>query len=385
MELRTAKGRLFFFAMLVISMPLLESDFHFIESGKLNGGSENVPDPQFSLAKWWDGSYRKQKTRYINDSMGFRPDLVRINNQLDYWLFRKLHAGDVYVGHDNYLFGKLYVDEYYGRDYIGTATIRKKLMMLRRVQDTLERMGKTFVLVYAPSKPYLYQEQIPDCLRETTVPDTTNYRSFRRLGDSLKIRQVDFNAWFVSMKETSKDVLMGRQGVRWTMYGGLIAGDSMTRYVEQKRNIRMPQLVIKSVNYSTEAQHTDDDLFAVSNLIFPITKEQFTYADYFFRDSGTTRPRAIYIGDSFLWTWITNGQMHSTNTDWEFWCYFYQVWTEQTMNNGGSFAPRAFYDWQRSLANTDCVIVVLTPPGLKDLAFKDSFIDVFYNYFFPNV
>ncbi len=122
MELKTARGRLFLFLSLVILCPLLQHLFTIIDNEKLIG--QFLPpllDVQFTPDKWWDGSYQKQKTLFLNDSFGLRTHLVRLNNQIDFTFFKQVHEGDVYVGRDNYLFSKVYVDE-----YEGTLAYRRK-------------------------------------------------------------------------------------------------------------------------------------------------------------------------------------------------------------------------------------------------------------------
>ena len=326
MELKTAKGRLFFFISLIIFLPLLEQAFSFIESGKLLGIFDLHPDIKFSPEKWWNGSYQQQKTSYLNDSVGFRPDLVRMNNQIDFSLFKKLHAGDVYIGHDDYLFGKMYVDDYDGRLYMGTETIRGVFIKMKLIQDTLERMGKTFIFTYAPSKPYLFPEKIPDILRPHNGLKIDNYTTCKKIGDSLHIKQLDFNGLFIAMKDTSKYPLFTKQGCHWSVYGSVLASDTLIKFIERERQIKMPELVLSTIQYSDTARDADNDLGKCTNLIFPICKEKYYYPQYHYNaDSIKTKPKTIFIGDSFIWLWIGDGFIQNTTANWEYWYYFHDV------------------------------------------------------------
>lgn len=369
------KKALFYLLAVILFLPMLQHLFHFIDSGKLNGAMETHPHSKLTLKGWFDGSYQQKQNTYINDSVGFRPDLVRLSNQLDYSLFKVLHAGDVYVGDHNQLFSKGYVDAWYGRDYMGADTLRRQLIKLRKIQDTLERLGKTFIFAYAPSKVYYYPEDIPAFMRST--PHITNYSTLRRIGDSLGIHQLDYNAWFLSMKGSSKNALYSNLGVHWSVYGSLLAADSLTRYISTHRHIKMPALTYSKPQYTTTPRSTDNDLATTANLIWPIPSDTLSYPDHYYSsDSTGQRPKSIYIGDSFVWNWIYDGLMDNTNTDWEFWNYFYESW-----NKGANDAvSMRTHNWGRSLENTDCVIMLFAP---INYGVTCNVIDKLYTHYYP--
>ena len=330
-----------------------------------------------------DGTYQEKKTRYINDSTGFRPDLVRMNNEIDFKLFRKLHAGDVFAGYDDYLFSKGYEDEYDGTAYLGTDAIRDELIRLKLVQDTLERLGKTFIFAYAPSKQYIYPDKIPDILRKDNKIGTTTYRTFRRIGDSLHIRQLDFNALFMAMRDTAHAALITKQGCHWSIYGGLLAADTIVKYIEHARHITMPELVITKSNYSTVAIPPDNDLATCTNLIYPYTKETFYYPEFHYSiDSAKTKPKTIFIGDSFVWPLIGNGLLLRTMSDWEYWSYCTQVWREKETPPPG-YLDIDSYDWHGAIMRTDCIIILYTTINLNVMNQRGQVIERMYNYFYP--
>src|SRR5580693_7348884 len=96
----TTKSKLLFVLLLIVAFPMLQHALSFFESGKLHGAVSGIANPEFSWDKWIDGTYQSQKSAYLNDSTGCRPDLVRLNNQLDFWFFKKLHAHSVVIGKD---------------------------------------------------------------------------------------------------------------------------------------------------------------------------------------------------------------------------------------------------------------------------------------------
>ncbi len=327
-----------------------------------------------------DGSYQKEKVLFLNDSTGFRPDLARMTSQFDFWFFRKMQ-GDVYVGENGNLFNRENIDEYEGRYYEGDSSIRAALIKLRLVQDTLEHLGKTLVFAYAPSKPYFMPENIPFSLRRPDWHGTTNYQAFKRLGDSLRIKQLDYNVLFIAMKDTSKNLLFTKQGIHWSIYGSLLASDTLIKFIERERNIKMPHLVVTKWCYPDTVIQPDNDLAKCSNLIFPIRREKLCYPEYHYSvDNTKTKPKMVFIGDSFGGQWIANEFPQNIATDWEFWYYFATVWNQQNFFHSSIYIDN--YNWQQSLLNTDCVVVIFTPANLQSQTHRGAFIDRAYTYFY---
>ncbi|MCD6010311.1 MAG: sugar O-acetyltransferase precursor [Flavipsychrobacter sp.] len=382
MELKTTKGRLFSFLLMIILLPLLQNAFNVIESGPLAGTMVSHPNVQFTPATWWDGSYQEKKTLHVNDSVGFRPDLVRITNQINYWVFKTL-PNDIYVGKNGYLFMKDYVNEYEGRSFSNDVGIRATLIKLKLIQDTLERMGKTCVFIYAPGKVYSMPENMPWSVQRSGGPKIRNYDVFKRIGDSLKIRQLDMNALFMAMKDTSKELLFTRQGIHWSLYGSLLASDTVIKYIERERNIKMPHLVITKLCHPDEIKHPDNDLAQLSNVIFPIAKEKVCYPEFHYdTDSTKTKPKIIFIGDSFGGQWIANELPQNVSTDWEFWFYFNWVWDQQHPTKS-EFTISTGYDWQKRMLGADCLILIYNPVNLIGITNEDGVIGEIYKYFFP--
>jgi hypothetical protein len=380
MEQKTKKI-LFLICFSVMLLPFLQLCTNIVESAGLYGDYTNSPDVNFSWAKWWDGSYQQGKAAYVNDQGGFRRDLVRANNQVDYWLFKKLHCNSVVLGKNNCLYQPDYINAYYGRDFIGKDSALHQIMKLKAIQDTLARMGKTLVLAYSPCKAFYYPDDFPDDLK-CTKAGPTNYQTFLQLADSLHLNQIDFNAWFLKIKQTSKDVLYPREGIHWSVYGALLAADSLTRYMEQLRHTKMQHMGWTSLRHSSRSEDTDEDVFKALNLIFPIYTDTFTYPEMVFKEDSTrTKPKVIYIGDSFCINWIHDNYMQFSNTNWEFWFYFHQIINQNNRDNPDGWIPINNYDWIGKIKSTDCIVIMYTSHNLHQLG--NGFIEQAYAYFYP--
>ncbi|MCW3121963.1 MAG: hypothetical protein JWQ38_1455 [Flavipsychrobacter sp.] len=384
MEIRTAKGKLLFALLLIISFPLLQYYFNFFESGQLKGAVTNTSDPTFSWPSWWDGSYQKQKNEHLNDSIGCRPDMVRLNNQVDLWLFKKRHAREVVIGKDQCFFEQAYINEYYGTDYIGEDAMRTAVIQLRKVQDTLERMGKTFVFLYAPSKAYFYADKLPPRPWGVKENAPTNYLSFKHLADSMGIKQIDYNAWFMAKKDSPDNYLFSRLGIHWTVYGSLRAADSFIKYVDKARNIKLPHLHWETTELTNIPQKTDGDLAEGLNLIFPLNIERFSYPHFSYDNTGNrTKPRMVYIGDSFLWVWLFDNLMPSISNEWDVFYYFEQSWDQNTFSGNNSIKGINEIDWHDRLMHSDCISILYVPSSFSSFAENRSSIKKLYDYFYP--
>jgi hypothetical protein len=374
------KRSLFVFLFIILLLPSLQQGLSFFTTRKLYGYFVIAPDIELTWRTWWNAAYGEGKRAYINDHFGLRPEVLAINNEVDYLLFHKYHATWIAPGKDHYLFQTLHIDAYYGKDYIGYAPIRERMRQLKAVQDTLGRLGVTLILAYAPDKAFFYPEYFTDNYKKQKK-GAGNFETYVRTGDSSGINQIDYNTWFVSLKNTSNDLLFTRQGIHWSVYGSWLAADSLVRYIEKHRNIRMPRPQWTTTEHTGQARDADDDLVKTLNLIVPFTKETYSYPIVSYHQRvGMVKPKVIYIGDSFLETWMREGFMDSTNTDWQIWSHFENRWNKDNPRDKSQLVI-AGYDWKKEIKNTDCIVIMYTSFNLPRLA--DGFIENAYGYFYP--
>ena len=376
---RKIKTGLSFFIFLVLLLPLAQQCAPFFESEMLHGAGA-APDAKFGFSEWMNGSYQRSKENFVNDNNGLRSDLVRMNNEIDFALFRKLHGGVVVLGKEHCLYQYPYIDSYYGIDYVGHDTIVEKCRKLRALQDTLARLGKSLILAHAPCKAYYWPEYFPEDSRRP-YRGSANFDVYLHVADSMGINQVDFNTWFVAMKGKSKELMYSKQGIHWSIYGAILAGDSLVRYVEKLRHIRMVHFQLNNVVHTSKARYTDDDIAKILNLAVPVTREVFAYPDVnYIPDPYARKPRMIFIGDSFLWSWMSIGTMENVTSYWEYWNYFSTVFNYEYPASGVSYDIKD-WNWRAALDSTDCVVIMYTAQNLKQLG--SGFIEQAYDRYYP--
>jgi hypothetical protein len=375
---RTKKG-LLVFAFVVLFLPYLQHRFKVIDSGILHGFYSSAGDVDFTWKGWFDGSYQVGISNYYNDQIGFRPDLIRLHGQIDFSLFRKIDFGGTTLGNDNYLFYTNYIDAYYGKDFVGRDILRERMMKLKRVQDTLAKLNKSLILVYAPCKAWYCADLIPYFSR-LAKRGQNNYEVNVRIGDSLGINQVDFNSWFLSLRNTTKEILYSRQGIHWTNYGAIIAWDSLVGYLEKTRSIQMPHAKWDKVHHTTEARRPDNDMGNIMNLIFPMAADTFCYPElYYPEDTNLVKPKCIFIGDSYVINLLRTEVIQHTTKGSEFWFYFREVLHDTDCNNAKEFPKITDYDWKSRVDGSDCVILVYT--AMNTFFVGDGFIEQAYEHY----
>ncbi len=372
---------LFGFLMLVLLLPMLNHVFFFIESAPLKGDVHLAPDTVFTPDAWLRGAYQAQKESYLNDHTGFQTDFVRINNQLDYLAFGKLHARNVMMGKQQYLFESGYQDAYFGADFEGDSLIRERLLKLRYIQDTLSRAGKQLVLAFAPSKSSFYPEYLPNLHPQPRPDGKTNYSVIKKMCGELGIQNIDLNGWYRSIKTKYPNRLFSKQGIHWTLYGADLAADTFNRYLGRLLHKQIPTVTTTGTTCGQPPKGSDNDISAALNLIWPYTKEEFCYNNLSFNeDSATTqKPDVIFISDSFFWVFLNEGFPQHCYSRWQSWFYFGQAVVWRGPGTEITDQPLSAINWMDELKQTDAVVLLFTEPNLVDMG--RGFIEQAYDQF----
>lgn len=362
------------FFMLVLAAPGLNMMLHVAKSAGLSGAVTIETDTSFSPEAWLDGGYQNQKEKYLNDNIGFRPDLVRLNNQLDYFLFKKLHANGVVMGKNQELFEEGYIKAYYGDKFLGDARIKDLMRKLRFVQDSMQRAGKTLLLTFIPSKGRYYPEDFPEDLKGTYTTQS-NYLVMKKESEAAGVNVLDFNGWYLNKKATTPHPLFSKMGIHWTHWGADYAMDSLNHVLENLLHIHMPDIIFDSVTCTKETRG-ENDIERGLNLIWPITSETLCYNNIHFNDSNKTKPEVIFIGDSFFWTVLGDGIPQNCYRTFHYWNYFNEMWTPEVTAGKADLTYIRFSNWKAIVAKSDAVVLFYTEPNLA--RFNHDFIDEMY-------
>lgn len=287
----------------------------------LEGAVKLTEKPTLTTSGWLEGSFQNKFEKYINDNIGFRPAFVRVRNQIAYSLFGKINAAYVIRGKENYLYEINYLKAYNGTDFVGTDSIYFKAKQVKQLQDSLSKLNKTLIICLAPGKGSFYPEYFP---KRFQLPPTerTNQKMYAKAFRELKINHIDFNRWFLSMKDTSRYPLYPKYGIHWSEYGMLLSADSLISYIEKIRQIDMPNILLSDFKLSKNLNRTDYDIANGLNLVFKLPVDAMCYPKVRWENAtGKTMPRVVVIADSFYWSMYGTGIWNQSFSPGGFWYY----------------------------------------------------------------
>lgn len=377
---RVLKQVVFYGIVLMLFVPILQSVFHLKKWSKpLDGAYYPEPDISFSWSNWFDGSYSAQKDKYLKENFGFRTYYVRLICQVNFSLFRKSNVAFVVVGKKDYLYETAYLDAYYGRDFIGGDSIAGFVKKIKKIQDTLQKLNKLMLVVYAPGKACFYPEYIPENYK--TVKKITNYDAFITATKAAGIDHIDFYKYFQDQKNKSKYPLYPQLGIHWSNYGSTMALDSMIHYAENKLKVDLPDLKLSNLEVTDKIKHTDDDAIKSLNLYKNPSTFKMAYPNYevVYDPSKHKKLSLLVVSDSFWWyvysTFIPDKVFYPSR----FWYYNEEIYPEsytsglqvKQINNA------------RKIREADVIILLHAEATLYK--FGSGFVEDCYNtYFHPD-
>ena len=294
---------------IVLVLPSIQKEYPIFRVKKLDGDFVLAEKPVFNRTDWYNGSFQTAYDKYLEDHIGFRDFLVRLTNQIDYSLFRVPHAEGVLVGKNDQLFEYDYIREYVGDDFIGEKNIDRKIRKLKFLQEHLKKEKNIdLILVFEPGKASFYPEYIPDRFLDNVSPNT-NFNSFLNKAEEYKIKYIDFNTYYNSLKGTTKYPLYPQYGIHWSIYGMTYAADSLISYIEDTRSINLPEYYIDSLQTESYARRPDYDGGKTLNLLFRLRdKEKLAYPVYRFeKNTNKDKPMVLTIADSYYWNIFNTG------------------------------------------------------------------------------
>ncbi|MBW6460852.1 MAG: hypothetical protein K0B08_09780 [Bacteroidales bacterium] len=370
---------IFMLILVMISLPLLQMRFRFVKEKPLFGAFVPAGRADFNRNNWNSGAYQEQVENYLKDHLGFRNFMVRLQNQLDFSLFRKANAEGAIVGKSGQLYEYDYIRAWLAIDYPGDAFVNRKLNRTRYVQEYLKReKGIDLVVVFEPGKASYYPEFIPDRFaRQKSGPST--YEIFIRKARDIGVDFIDLQAYFMQLKPDSKFPLFPRHGTHWSVYGSKFAADSLVPFIENRRNITMPKYRSDSLVISSQPWDSDDDVLKTMNLLCPLKGEKLAYPVFVFDTlSGGDRPMVLPVADSYYWNIFNTrlpAYLFANETYWYFNSLVYP-----------DFYYRPVYtadiDLQEETEKQDIIFLMVTERFLY--RFDWTFIDRLYALYTPD-
>ena len=211
----------------ILFLPMIQNTITLRKSFPLKGDVILPANVEFSEDAWFLGDFQQKKEEYLNSMFGFRSLFVKAHNQIAYSFFDKVNAQGVVIGKENYLYEESYLNAYTGKDFLGEDSIAHTINRLKFISDTLNKLGKQLIVVFAAGKASFYPEFIPNIyLDSSSNLEKTNYHAFVNLSNKYKLNYIDFNEYLIKNKSTSPHKLYAKSGIHWSQYASVRCADS---------------------------------------------------------------------------------------------------------------------------------------------------------------
>lgn len=348
--------------------------FKFIEIKPLEGAAVYAQPDSLSVSRWFEASYQEKTNGYLNENFGFRNWFVRGHNQLMYSLFEQTNTNGVVVGKNGYLFEDWYIQTEKGQDFIGNDSVFRQLNRVQQLTDTLNKLGKTLLIVLAPGKAHFYPEHIPD--RFKVENDTTNYQCFSENSKKLSINLLDLQSHFLNEKESLPYPLYSKNGTHWSYYGMCLVADTLIRFIEEKHEVDMNNPIWSKIEQSLERSY-DYDIATAMNLLSPMKKKMMGYPNIHFEIMDSLeKPKVLVVADSYYFGMFNFGIAQAFGNN-RLRYYNKQIlpdsYTKEISVNDVSL--------KKEIADNDVFVVISTDANLR--RFSWGFIEDLYELYFP--
>lgn len=302
---RNIKEAIYYLFILCLLLPIIQKQFQIFELSPLNGVHTRSIQPILSLKSWQKGSFQTEYDKYINDNIGFRESLIRLNNQLKFSFFNIINSDGVILGKDGMVFHENYISSYLGKDYIGKDSITAFVEKVKTVQDSLNNRGISFFIMIAPGKASIYPENIPEHYFDSDAK-ISNYEIFVDKLEKFNIQFLDLRAYILNNKEHFIHPIFPSHGVHWSGNTVAFVTDTMTKYIKARFNIPIAQIKLNPGETTVKNyRYTDYDIGEAMNLMCFLSEDSLHYPEVeFIVEKNTVKPDLLGVGDSFFQSFI---------------------------------------------------------------------------------
>lgn len=232
---------------------------------------EKAPAPNLTIDNYY--RFSRKYTKYFNDNIPFRNNLITVNSSIDYFIFKKSSSDYVIVGNDNWLFYNRIDDGdpiscYKGTNLLSESELQTIAQNCVNQRDFLSEQGIEFVIYIAPNKERIYSEKMPSQYGEPAknyqalqivnyLRKNTDLRVVYPYDELMKAKtKIPYNIWY-------------KTDTHWNLLGGYVGASALLKEL----GIEMPAIDSDRIQIKT-GDDFSGDLSAMLNL-----KSQLKFAD----------------------------------------------------------------------------------------------------------
>lgn len=355
----------------VFALILAQGFTHFIPMRPLGGFTGKAEPVELTFANYYDGTYQEYLNKKTKESGGFREFFIRSYNQMLYSGFNIVTNENVVEGLNREYYLLWYLRESKGdllrtvfptvdsAKIVARKNVEKTLVMV----DSLKNHGAEFLFVFAPTKPAVYPEFMPDGYRDSILPFSME-EYYIELFKEYGINHIDFLSYFKSIKDSFPYPLYPRYGTHWAESTIPMVADSIMRKIESITGFDLPTVECADLNITDQYSRQDRELENAMNLLFPVRKPMLPCPITTLSDTiGKAKPNILIIGDSYF-VQIQGSSFVDAFENWDYWSY-----------NRDSYSSNPKYNLRKVenledafdvICNADIVLSVFTAPNFYD-------------------
>ena len=288
--------------MTALTAIMIQGFTHVVKMKPLYGFVKKAEVEALSFKTFYSGSYQSNLTERAKEHTGFREFFIRNYNQVLYSCFHKITNENIAEGYDRELFLKdMYLNEVTGDKVqkkfgsvdeakaVAERAVRETLILM----DTLQRHGKHFLFVFAPTKTAVYPEKMPQYYQDH-LSDFSLEEYYIQLFKENNIPHLDLYSYFKSISDTVTYPLYTRLASHWAESTIPWVADTIFRQLETVTGYRLPSIHIIDNNITTDYSDYDHELELSMNLLFPWPKPALPRPVYELQDTiGKDRPNLV--------------------------------------------------------------------------------------------
>lgn len=330
----------------------------------LNGTIEYSDTLPLNYDTWVDKSWQENKENVLKKNLLIRPSIVRIQNELDYQLFKEFHMGDLLVGKDDYYFSRGWADSRCCINNLNNDSLTNYIYKLKTLSDLFERKGKYLRIIIVPSKEEIFSNKLPD--EFSTEKLDNDYHLYKNALDNNKIEYWDLLNYYRQIMDTASYPIYSKTSVHWTRYGASFTLFRLLEDMDNFFNNTMSSLYVESSEVS-KFKRGDGDTETTLNLLSRIDNSDFQYFNYAVQSKENAfKPKVLTIADSYYWALKSCWKLPEIYSMESKYLYYYSTAYYPTWD-----PPKAVKDLDmvEEFKTTDAVVILNSSHNLKDYPF----------------
>jgi hypothetical protein len=362
MKIKEAKSLKIFLIFFGISscLPLVQNVFHPLIINGLDGAVLQEKPPVFDIENWSSSRFQQNSVKYIKENTAFRPDFIRISNQLDYWFFNEINT-ILTLGKENYIFDPNYIIARKGADYLSSEKRISKAKTIEKVGSFLDSLNIPILYCIAPNKANFYSDFLPN---NTPLSEQRNQLFYEYFFKEKELSYINFDTYLYEQKTNFEYPLIPKYGAHWSIFGAYVSVKEIINSINTLVEKSHIKIVEEEFEISDKTKFTDADYLRSLNLIKAWQSPEMCYPKLKYEVDN--KPNVLIVSDSFFWTFYDIEMVQNCfSKSSEMWYYNKSKHNILREKIGDIENKIALND----IKERDIIIVLSSTPGLKDFGY----------------